>query len=408
MIYAGPFAGLNLSDLGADVIKVESMAGEPFRHFGAIIPGHSKTFQWLNRGKRGLALDLQDERGQRVIHKMMPDIDVVVINYRPGVAKRLGIDYETLSAIRPDLIYADISGFGDAGPRAGFAASDIVAQAYGGAIALDAKLDDDGAPESIAVAIGDLATGMATAMGVAAALYHRATTGEGQRIGLSLVRTIMALTSPANMREPVHDSVTQKPLMEAMAAVREAGGSYDALIGVRGKRAALAVAFTNYYGGYRAKDGGIILGALTPLNREGFRRIFGTEDDYSDTPEFNALDPVCQEHALEIRRRIRELMLTRTVDEWVRIFDEAGVPASRVNFPEELPDDAHAKFFYTDLVHPVAGPQRQVNPIVEMDRTPTSIAGPAPTLGGDNDALLESLGYTAAEIEGLRTASVIV
>ncbi|HWO94165.1 MAG TPA: CoA transferase [Dehalococcoidia bacterium] len=407
VIYAAPFAGMNLADLGADVIKVEAEGGEAFRHQGAVVPGHGKTFMWLNRGKRGLCLNLRDPRGQEAIHRLVATTDVVLINYRPGVPQRLRIDYETLSAIRPDLVYADIAGFGKQGPLAGDAASDIVAQAYGGAIALDAKLDDDGAPVSIGVAIADLSTGLAIAMGISAALYHRAMTGEGQYLSAALVRTVMALSGVSVLREPVHDAVLREPLIATMNRVRESGGSYAELIQSRtAGRGLLGAAFTLYYGGYRVKDGGVVLGALTPANRDAFRRVLGIEDDDSDTPDYDARDPENIAKALRLRDRIRALMKTKTVAEWMALFREAGAPAGPVNFPEELADDPQAATLMVDLEHELTGWQKQVAPVVDMSRTPTAIPRGSPGLGQHTDEILQSIGYTPDEIRALHTDRV--
>src|SRR6185503_11458543 len=156
-IVAAPVCGVALSDLGADVIKVEPPGGEQSRQSGAVIPRESKGFQALNRGKRSLVIDLQDPRGQAVIHRLMPDIDVVTINYRLGVAEHIGIDYDTLRKIRPDLIYWQNTGFGEQGPEKFRAGSDIVAQGYSGLMVTDSKTNDDGAPDLIAVPIADIA-----------------------------------------------------------------------------------------------------------------------------------------------------------------------------------------------------------------------------------------------------------
>ena len=211
-IVAAPVCGVNLSDLGAEVIKVEPPGGEQTRRGGSVVPNESKGFQALNRGKLGLVVDLQDERGRDVIHRLVSDIDVVVINYRLGVAERIGIGYETLAAIRPDLIYWQNTGFGDEGPGAYRAGSDIVSQAYSGFIAGDGKMDDDGAPDYItATALADVTTGFAAAMGISAALFHRERTGEGQFLTTSLLRTGLFMQAGQVMREPVHDAVIARP-----------------------------------------------------------------------------------------------------------------------------------------------------------------------------------------------------
>ena len=187
-IIAGPFGCMMLADQGAEVIKVEPPNGEPWRLFGQFMPGESRTFQELNRGKKSLVLDMSDARAQEVIHKLIPGVDVVVINYRPDVAGKLRIDYPTLSAIRPDLIYVDNTAFGRKGPLANQPGYDIVVQAISGLMAGDGKIGPDGKPEMINPAIADYGTGLAIAWAVTSALYHRERTGEGQMVETSLLR----------------------------------------------------------------------------------------------------------------------------------------------------------------------------------------------------------------------------
>ncbi|MSP23379.1 MAG: hypothetical protein EXR66_10385, partial [Dehalococcoidia bacterium] len=129
-IVAGPFAGVVLSDLGADVVKVEPPEGEGYRSSGAVVPGESKRFQSLNRGKRSLIIDLQQEEGRALVRRIVLAFDVVLVNYRPGIPERWRLDYDTLKAINPGLIYVSITGFGDKGPMAGLGATDLVAGAY--------------------------------------------------------------------------------------------------------------------------------------------------------------------------------------------------------------------------------------------------------------------------------------
>ena len=256
LVVAGPATGMHLSDMGANVIKVEAPGGEPYRNAAAVVQGHSKIFTWLNHGKQSLEINVRAPEGLAAIHRLIPNIDIVVINFRPGVPKRLGIDYETLSAIRPDLIYVDITGFGSKGPLAGRSASDIVAQAYGGAIASDAKVDEDGAPVSIGLSAGDLPTGMAATMGALAALHHRERTGEGQLVSASLLRSVLSLTGIASMREQASDSVAMEPAVEARERVIAGGGSYDDIIRMRNEDQRRARGTNLWYGGYGRRMAG--------------------------------------------------------------------------------------------------------------------------------------------------------
>ncbi len=409
-IVAGPVSGLNLSDLGADVIKIEPPGGESTRNTGAVIPKEGKVFQALNRGKRGLILDLQDERGREAMRRLVSDADVVLINYRLGVAERIGIDYQSLRAIKPDLIYWQNTGFGEEGPEAYRAGSDIVAQAYSGLMALDGKLTDDGAPDLISSPVADIVTGFASAMGICAALYHRAQTGEGQQLSTSLLRSSLFMMGGWVMREPVHDAVVRDQVLASVQAVKDQGASYDKIIEARDSLQALRIAFRLYYGGYRASDGGIVIGALTKTNRDAMRHVLGIYgEERSDDEGYDAYDPDNQRSALEWRARIREIFLTRTVDEWVRLFDEAGVPVAPVQLPEEMADDpqVQADHMLWDLEHVTTGPQRVMGPAVVMSGTPTRAYRAAPAYGEHSSEVLIEAGYDLDEIAALCADGVV-
>ncbi len=408
-IVAGPVAGVNLSDLGADVIKVEPPEGEPTRRGLAVVPNEGKGFQALNRGKRSLAIDMQDERAQALMQRLAAGSDVVLNNYRLGVAERLGIDYETLRQVKPDLIYWQNTGFGEGGPEAYRAGSDVVAQAYSGLMVTDGKTDDDGAPDLIATPIADFTSGFAAAMGVAAALFHRERTGEGQYLSTSLLRTGLFLQASAVMREPVHDAVIRDPLFERVQSAREAGGSYDEVLATRKAGLGIRGAFRLYYGGYRAKDGAVVLGALTRANRDGMRRVLGIEGERSDEPDYDARDPENQARAAEWKRVIRETFLTKTAAEWMALFDAEGVPVAPVQFPEQLADDGqvNADGMMWDLEHTVTGEQWVVGPAVLMSATPTRARRPAPALGEHSAEILRSAGATDDDIAALIEAGVV-
>ena len=410
-IVAGPFCGMNLADLGADVVKIEAPGGEGGRVLGASVPGESKFFHTLNRGKRSLVINLQDERGQQVVHRIIPDYDIFIINSRPGVPQRLKVDYETLKGFRPDLIYMENTGYGTNGPSAERSGSDIVAQAYSGLMAGDGKVDEHGAPRLItATAPADYTAGLAAAMGVCAALFHRDRTGEGQYIGTSLLAAGLVLQAGAVSRLPVFDAMMRDPMVERMKEVRRAGGSYQELLDAKGDSLRqLGGAFTLYYGGYQVKDGAIILGALTPLNRDQMRTAMGIDDDPTADPESNALDPASNAVTDAMADRIRGIMLTRTMDEWVAAFDAEGAPISKVNFPEEMSEDpqVQALGIMIELDHELSGPETMVGPIVQMSATPTGSDRPSPPLDRHTDEVLAEHGLTQAEVVELRAANAI-
>lgn len=408
-IVAGPLAGIQLSDLGADVVKVEPLTGEARRNSGAVVPNEGKYFQSLNRGKRSLTVDLATPEGQRLIHRLLPSFDVVLINYREGVAKRLRIDYESLARLRPDLIHASITGFGDGGPHATRAGSDVVAQAYTGLMAAEAKIDEFGAPVPIATTpIIDRASGFATAMGICAALYHRARTGEGQALQVSLLHTGLELLSHQVMREPVHDSILRDPLLAELREKRSSGSRYDEIAAIRKAQAPRFASHRLYYGGYHTAEGALVLGAVTQQNRDAARAILAIRDE-TDSPAFDAADPVNRARIERWREQIQETLLQRSAAEWVAIFLKAGVPVSVVNFAEEMADDpqVEAMGMMVELEHTVTGPQRVVGPVVRMSASPTAASGPAPALGGDTRAILTEAGFSDEEIASLVEARIV-
>jgi formyl-CoA transferase len=408
---AVPFAGANLADLGADVVKVEPPGGEPMRHTGAFVPTESKVFHAMNRGKRGIVLDLQRPEAQTLVYHMIPSFDVFMINSRPGVPRRLGLDYAKLTAYSPDLIYMDSTAYGSQGPSANRAGSDAVVQAYSGLMAAEAKVNPLGAPEGIrSTALIDYTTGFAAAMAVCAALYRRAVTGEGEFIETSLLNTALAIQTHSVSRLPVSDELLVRPLLSRIAAARDAGEGYAGMAAAR--REVITVAgssFLLYYGAYRVKDGAIILGALSPANRDACRRAIGIADDPSDAADFNALDAQNQELVEALADRIRKLMLTRTMDEWIERLDREGAPASKVNMPEDMAVDPQvtAMGYMRHYEHSLTGPEELVGPAVRMRTSSTGASLPSPALGQHTDEVLSECGISREEIVALRAVGAI-
>ena len=349
--------------------------------------------------------------GQGVIHRLVPGIDLVTINYRPGVSKRLGIDYDTLRQHNESLLYCEITGFGDRGPMAGAAGTAIVANAYSGLMMGDQKLDENGLPLDISsLSLADYATGFSAVIGICSALYHRARTGEGQRIDASLLRSAVAIQDTVVMREPMHDVRVRDPMVAEVVEVRERGAEYREVLAAytRGRRAEVS-AFRGYYGSFQASDGAFVIGAVTPPGRQAARRVLGITDDPTDEPGFDTNNPADMDRVDRVQRQIRERIRTRTVSEWIEAFLAAGVPVSPINMPEEAADDpqVEALGIMADLDHARTGPQRVAGPIVELSATPTRVRGPAPLLGVDADDLLTTAGFDQAEIDALRADEVI-
>ncbi|MSQ29187.1 MAG: CoA transferase [Dehalococcoidia bacterium] len=407
-IIAAPLAGSVLADLGADVVKVEPPGGENLRTAAGVVPGTSKSFQWLNRGKRSLVVDLTDPRGQALVHRIVPSFDVVTTNYRPPVVRRLKIDYETLSRFRPDLIYAQISGFGSHGPRADEPLIDMVAQAYSGYLAEVGVVDDLGGPRATHGSTMDAATAFAAVIGVVSALYHRTQSGEGQFVDVSLLRAAMALIGSAVMREPVSDSVIFGPrLAEAHARFARGDDYASVLRDYKATATALAATRQPFLAGYMAKDGPVFIGAYTAVMRGLARKALSIPDDGSDRPDFDPLAPDVLAIAARTRQAMVDAVHSRTADEFVRELLAVGVPVSRVHLPGEVADDPQASEFMAEIEDELSGPQRQLSGLFEMSKTPVRPAGPAPMLGRHTDEVLTAAGISADEIAELRAAGTI-
>ena len=411
LIAAGPFLGVNLSDHGADVIKVEPLEGESYRNVGAVVPNEGKRFQSLNRGKRSIFVDLTTDGGRDVIHRIVPGFDVVTSNMRPGVTQRLQVDYETLRALHPGVIYCVMSGFGSRGPLAERGATDLAISAYTGLLSVVDKRDEDGTPVVMRPPINDYAMGLASGMAICAALYHRERTGTGQLIEASLLQTALALLDYHVMQEPVADATLRDALVQEIEELRGRGAPYAEQIRAR-VESGITVAGPPrlYYRCYQVRGGAVALGCLTPRNREAVRRVLQIEGDFSDSPDFDVRDPQHEARFQQWQGEITDKMMQHNVEEWMQIFEAGGVPAAPVHFPEDLPDDpqVEAMGIMWDLVHDVSGPQRVPGPMVTMSETPTAARGPAPAYGKHTDEVLLEHGLTQPELDALREARAIL
>lgn len=410
-IVAGPFAGIVLSDFGAEVVKLEPLEGEGYRNSGAVVPKEGKRFQSLNRGQKSLAIDLSRPEGREAVHRIIPSFDVILINYRPGVPERMGIGYEELSAIHPGLIYCNITGFGETGPWADRGATDLVASAYSGLVAGDDKMTEEGEPAQLTPAISDYVTGLACAASINAALYHREKTGLGQRIDAALLRSALAIQDVYVMRQAVTDAVLRDPMVAKVNEARADGATYEEVLRIRRDyRWAGACPPRLYYNGYNCADGQIVLGCLTKATRNGARRVLGMDHDRTDDAAFDPWEPENIRQVKEWKRQIQETIRAHTVAHWIEAFSAQGVPVAPVQIPEELSEDPHVQALgaLVDFEHPVTGPQTVVGPMTRMSLTPTRASRPSPALGEHTDETLRKGGLSAEEIAALHSAGVVL
>lgn len=401
-VIAGPLGCMLLADLGAEVIKVEPPEGEPWRLTGQFFPNESKAYQSLNRGKQSLVLDLTRPECQEAVHRLVQTCDVAVINSRPDVARRLGVDYETLRTFRDDLIYVDSTAFGRKGPWAHRPGYDIVAQAASGLLMHRLWLDERGFPAlSGPAAPADFTTGYAIALGVCAALHHRNTTGHGQLIETSLLTNALMIQGSAFMAAPVADAERRADFADDLARSRDEGEPFDAFVRRRREASETVIGFGIYYRGYKTKDGALTVGCLSPSTRERMRAALGIEDPL----EASTAKSVPSE-AIE---RIEAMFESRTTDQWMETFDAHGVPASPVCFVEEMLDNPQVveNGYVIDLEHDLTGPQRMAAPPWRMSSSPPAAQGASPPLGRDTRKWLTELGYSEVEIREMAAAGAI-
>ena len=376
---AAPFCSMNLADMGADVIKVEPPTGEDMRRGSVSRNGHSGTFLTINRGKRAITLDLKQPAGVEIIHRLVRTADVFVQNYRPGAAKRLGVDHETLAAINPRLIYCSISGFGSTGPYATRGGYDLIAQGMSGIISVTG--DEDGPPAKAGLPVSDLAAGLFGAYGILCAIEHRERTGQGQLVDTSLLEAALALT----VWEATEYWVTGRA-PKPLGSAHRLAAPYQAL---------------------RASDGWFTVGANNDKLFEAFCRAIERPDLAADA-RFTAIRNRLRHRDMLIAE-IERTTAKEARTHWLARLDHAGVPAGPINtYPEALADPhALARDMVVDLDHPGAGPIKALGVPVKLSDTPGAVNRAAPLLGQDNAAVLTELGYSEAEQRTLKDHGVI-
>ena len=407
-IIAAPFGGMLLSDMGADVIKVEPPAGDPWRGFQPLGLREGRGYISLNRGKRGIALDLNTPEAREIAHKLAEQSDVVIVNYRPDVSAKLGIDYDTLSATNPRLIYCDNTAFGRKGPYAHRPGYDLIAQAVTGLMSVEGR-QENGVPLLNALPAADISTGLGIAWGVCAALYARERTGRGQCISTTLMASALTIQGTRLMSIEATDSEQRDGALEKIGALRERGAPYKEQLDVIGN--VRPVVGNIYYRCYRTADGFIAVGALSTPLRVKLLRATGLEDwRIGKRPsEVDPTDPAVQAFGKELVAQAEELFAARSTEAWLEALDAAGVPAGPLRFTEELLEDPQAleNGYISSVDHPLMGPVRMAGPMIQMSDTPLAVQGSSPTLSQHTDEVLRELGFEEARIAELHERGVL-
>jgi crotonobetainyl-CoA:carnitine CoA-transferase CaiB-like acyl-CoA transferase len=386
-ILAGPWCGQLLADLGAEVIKVERPGrGDDTRGWGPpfVADGEAAYFHACNRGKRSLAIDLASARGQALVRELVPHCDVVLENFKAGDLARYGLDYPSLKAVKPGLVYCSITGFGQTGPYRSQAGYDLLIQAMGGLMSLTGEPDTrpGGGPMKVGVAVTDIFTGLYAATAILAALRERDRSGQGQHVDLALLDVQVAVLANQAMNYLVAGQVPER-----------LGNAHPNIVP---------------YQAFAAADGHLILA----VGNDGqFRRFC----EVAGQPQW-AQDARFASNAGRVRHREALLPLVEAVlrerprDAWLQALAAVGVPCGPINRLDEVFADpqVQARGLRRDFARPDGDTVPGVAAPIRYSDAPVAEVGASPRLGADSRAVLgELLGLSEQELDGLAAAGVI-
>jgi crotonobetainyl-CoA:carnitine CoA-transferase CaiB-like acyl-CoA transferase len=372
-VMAGPFCAMQLCDMGADVIKVEPPDGDSTRSMAGASGTDSPAFNAVNRGKRGIVLDLKTQPAQRAFRRLLGRTDIVIENYRPGVMRKFGLDYASLAADHPALIYASISGYGQTGPDRGKGGFDLIAQGVSGLMSVTGEPDRP--PVKVGVPLTDLGAALFALSAVLAALHYRSRTGQGQYIDTSLVEAGIAL------------SVWESVQYFAEGTPPQPLGSAHRMLAP--------------YQAVRCADGYVTLGAAND-------RLFQRLCDLLGHPEW-AADPEYANDTLRVRNRaglverIEAITSGEPRRHWLERFEAHGIPCGPINnYAEAFADpQIRAREMIAEVDHPTLGRLRMPGSPIKMSGTPPDVSRRAPLLGEHTREVLREAGCGEDEIASI-------
>jgi CoA:oxalate CoA-transferase len=364
-VMAGPFCTALLADLGAEVIKLEPPQGDDYRHIGPFLNGESALFTLMNRGKESIVLDLKDPAAQATARAIALQCDVIVENFRPGVASRLGLGPE-LRADKPDLIYASISGFGQTGPAAHLPAYDLVAQAMSGLMAATGA--ENGPPLKVGESYGDLMAGLYASWAILAALHKRTTTGDGSTLDIAMFDALFSLLPTSHAVQFYADQTPQRV----------------------GNRHPLSTPF----GCFATADGQAVIAVLGDRHWNQLCTLIGQPQAATD-PRF-ATDALRTGHEPLVKEMIEDWSRALSTDQVVAALSAAGIPTAPIQSLETAANSAHAQArgLVSDLAHATLGTAKTIGQPVRFDGEKPISAHSAPALGADSAAILARLGIS--------------
>lgn len=376
---SGPVAAAMLADQGAEVIKVEPLHGEQMRHLGPPVNELPPTFFSCNRGKQSIALDLKNEECQAVLWRLIEEADVLLQNFRPGAMERMGFGEDVVRAKNNDIIYVSISGFGETGPYADQRVYDPVIQALSGATDIQAnRVTKD--PEMFRVIIADKVASLTAAQAISSALYHRAQSGGGQHIKLSMLDAMLAFFWPEGMGGITFAENEYDP--------SQTSGSMDLI--------------------YPTQDGFITAGVISDKEWVGMCRALDREDLIEDERFATARARL---QNVQARKDItREEIAKWPSEEILKRLDEHDVPSAPLLRRMELLENEQiiASESVLRTEYEGFGEVRQARPAARFSKTPSEINGPAPKLGEQSTTILKRLGYSEEQIKEMIDAGVVI
>ena len=380
-VLAGPYATMLLSDLGAEVIKIEQPGtGDESRNFGPFKNGFSLYFMSVNRGKRSVTLNLKTEQGSAIFKQLVKQSDVVVENFRPGTMKKLGLDYDSLTTEHPSLIYAACSGFGQTGPYAQQGAYDMIIQGMGGIISITGE--PDGPPVRVGTSISDITAALFTTIGILSALHHRHRTGNGQLVDVAMLDSLVAVLENAVVRYFATGEVPQ-PLGSRHPAITP-------------------------FEAFASADGHIIIAIGNDTLWAKFCEHAHRQELISDSRfSTNAARTANHRELLPI---LSEIMCQRTTDEWIDALGKIGVPCGPINAMDRVVShpQVQAREMITRVAHSITGPVEVPGVPIKLSETPARVDSPAPSLGEHTlEVLTGVLKMPPDEVERLRQEGVI-
>ena len=379
-VLAGPFCTMMLADLGAEVIKVERPgAGDDSRHFGPFVGEESAYFMSINRNKKSITLNLKEPAAVEIIKRMIPKMDVVVENFRPGVMEKLGLGYEVLKELNPGLIYASSSGFGHTGPYSQLPAYDLILQGMGGIMSITGP--DSEHPTKVGSSIADIFAGTFCAIGILAALHHREKTGEGQEVDVSMLDSQVAI------------------LENAVARYFVTGESPVPI----GNRHPSIAPFATFH----TTDGFINIAVGNDAIWKRFCELVGRPELVEDS-RFST-NGARNDNWQELEPILQEILSKDSTEGWIERLRKAAVPCGPINNIEQVVNDPQVRHrqMIVEVEHPVAGKFKMPGCPLKLSATPAEEFSPAPVLGADLESVLsEYAGLSAEEIEDLKKRGV--